>query len=114
MTFAPCFLFIFTLAPYIEFIRGQKVFTDALSAITASVVGVIFNLSLWFVLKALFEQSEHVENYIFDFSYPIPSTIDWIAASICLVALALQFHFKKGLFTILGICTSLGLLAKLL
>lgn len=114
MTFAPCFLFIFTLAPYIEFIRGQKVFTDALSAITASVVGVIFNLSLWFVLKALFEQSEHVENYIFDFSYPIPSTIDWIAASICLVALALQFHFKKGLFTILGICTSLGILAKLI
>lgn len=113
MTFAPCFLFIFTFAPYVEFIRGQKIFTDALSAITASIVGVIFNLSLWFVLNALFLKSEKVENAIFDFSYPIPSSIDFVAAGICVVALLMQFKFKNGLFSILGVSTALGIIAKL-
>ena len=112
MTFAPCFLWIFTFAPYVEFIRGQKVFSDALQAITASVVGVIFNLSLWFVLKALFLQSKKIELMPFDFEYPILSSIDFFATGICFVALALQFKYKKGLFTILGTCTLLGILVK--
>ena len=112
MTFAPCFLFIFTFAPYIEFIRGQKIFTDALSAITASIVGVIFNLSLWFVLNALFLKSSDVKNSIFDFSYPILSSIDIYAAGICLIALVMQFKFKNGLFTILGVSTTLGIIIK--
>jgi chromate transporter len=112
MTFAPCFLWIFTFAPYVEFIRGQKLFTDALQAITASVVGVIFNLSLWFVLKALFTQSKTFKWLMLDFEYPLYSSIDYIASGICLVALVMQFKFNKGLFTILGTCTTLGILAK--
>lgn len=99
MTFAPCFLFIFTFAPYIEFIRGQKIFSDALSAITASVVGVIFNLSLWFVLKALFIK---------------PNQLDYYAAGICSIALIMQFKFQSKLFTILGVSTALGILVKVL
>jgi chromate transporter len=112
MTFAPCFLWIFTFAPYVEFIRGQKLFTDALQAITASVVGVIFNLSLWFVLKALFTQSQTFQWMMLDFEYPLYSSIDYIACGICSVALVMQFKFNKGLFTILGTCTTLGILAK--
>lgn len=114
MTFAPCFLFIFTFAPYIEFIRGQKIFSDALSAITASIVGVIFNLSLWFVLNALFTQSQSVKGSLFNFSYPVISSIDFYAAGICLVALIMQFKLKNGLFTILGVSTTLGILVKIL
>ena len=114
MTFAPCFLFIFSFAPYIEFIRGQKVFTDALSAITASIVGVIFNLSLWFVLKALFLQSNDLKHGILDFNYPILSSLDWYAAGICLIAIFMQFKLKAGLFSILGISTALGIIIKVL
>jgi chromate transporter len=113
MTFAPCFLFIFTLAPYIEFIRGQKIFSDALSAITASIVGVIFNLSLWFVLKALFLETNEVKSGIFDFNYPIIASLDYYAAGICLIALMMQFKFKNELFTILGVSTTLGIVIKL-
>ncbi|MFP5385599.1 MAG: chromate efflux transporter [Bacteriovoracia bacterium] len=113
MTFAPCFLWIFTFAPYVEFIRGQKVFSDALKAITASVVGVIFNLSLWFVLKALFMSSNEVKWGILDFEYPIFTSIDFFATGICMVALILQFKFKKGLFTILGTCTLLGIIVRI-
>jgi chromate transporter len=112
MTFAPCFLFIFTLAPYVEFIRGQKILTDALNAITACIVGVILNLSLWFVLKSLFLKDQQFDNGIFRFDYPQWSSIDFGASAICVIALLMQFQFKKGLFTILGTCTVLGILVK--
>ena len=112
MTFAPCFLWIFTFAPYVEYIRGKKIFSDALMAITASVVGVIFNLSLWFALQALFNQSQAVTYSILDFEYPVLSSIDFYATGICAVALLLQFKFKQGLFTILGTCTFLGIIVR--
>lgn len=114
MTFAPCFLWIFTFAPYVEFIRGQKAFSDALQAITASVVGVIFNLSLWFALKALFIRSYEVKFGLLDLEYPDFSSVDYYAVGICLVALLMQFKFKRGLFPILGTCTALGILIKYL
>lgn len=110
MTFAPCFLFIFTCAPYIEFIRGKKIFTDALSAITASIVGVIFNLSIWFVLKALFKNSIDIKGVFLDFSYPVLTSLDLFAAGICIIAIIMQFKLKKGLFTILGVSTFLGII----
>ena len=114
MTFAPCFLWIFTFAPYVEFIRGQKAFSDALQAITASVVGVIFNLSLWFALKALFLKSFEVKLGLLDFEYPDFRAVDLYAVGICIVALLMQFKFKKNLFSILGTCTGLGILVKYL
>ena len=49
-TFAPCFLWIFLGAPYIEALRGNKALGAALSAITAAVVGVVLNLAAWFSL----------------------------------------------------------------
>jgi chromate transporter len=112
MTFAPCFLWIFTFAPYVEFIRGQKIFSDALQAITASVVGVIFNLSVWFVLKALFANSQNYSGYGLDFEYPKLFSIDWFATGICAVALIMQFKFNQSLFRILGICTAMGIIVK--
>jgi chromate transporter len=113
MTFAPCFLFIFTLAPYVEFIRGKKIFTDALVSITAAVVGVIFNLSLWFVLNALFLKKIAVNNSVFNFDYPVLASIDYYAATICVIAFIMQFKLKNGLFTILGVSTVLGILVKM-
>ena len=53
-TFAPCFLWIFAGAPYIEWITAQPKLNGALTAITAAVVGVILNLALWFALHVFF------------------------------------------------------------
>ena len=50
VTFVPCFLWIFLGAPYVEALRGRRGLAGALSAITASVVGVVLNLALWFAL----------------------------------------------------------------
>lgn len=54
MTFIPSFLFIFTGAPFIDRLTHMPRLSGALSAITAAVVGVIANLSLWFALHVLF------------------------------------------------------------
>lgn len=54
VTFAPCFLWIFAGAPYIEWLASQPRLHGALSAITAAVVGVILNLSVWFTFHVLF------------------------------------------------------------
>ncbi len=54
VTFAPCFLWIFLGAPYIERLRKVALLNAAFAAITAAVVGVILNLALWFGLHVLF------------------------------------------------------------
>jgi chromate transporter len=55
-TFAPCFLWIFLGAPYIERLRGNVRLNGALSTITAAVVGVILNLALTFSISTLFSR----------------------------------------------------------
>jgi chromate transporter len=60
VTFVPCFLWIFLGAPYIEALRGSRSLRAALTAITAAVVGVILNLSLWFGLHVVFKHTDEL------------------------------------------------------
>jgi len=60
VTFLPSFLWIFAFAPYVDWITGQPRLNGALAGITAAVVGVILNLSLWFALNVLFANVERV------------------------------------------------------
>ena len=53
-TFAPCFLWIFLGAPFIEALRGNRLLAKALTGITAAVVGVVLNLAIWFGLRVMF------------------------------------------------------------
>jgi chromate transporter len=53
-TFLPCFLFIFLGGPYIEKFRNNTKLSSTLSSITASVVGVVLNLAVWFGMQVLF------------------------------------------------------------
>jgi chromate transporter len=52
-TFVPCFLWIFLGAPHIEQLRNNVRIAGALAAVTASVVGVVLNLAVWFGLRVL-------------------------------------------------------------
>jgi len=61
MTFIPSFLFIFTGAPFIDRLTHMPRLSGALAAITAAVVGVIANLSLWFALHVLFASVPEVD-----------------------------------------------------
>lgn len=61
VTFTPCFLWIFAGAPYIDWIGTQPRLRGALTAITAAVVGVILNLSIWFALHVFFDTVTHIQ-----------------------------------------------------
>lgn len=56
VTFAPCFLWIFAGAPFIDRLAGQPRLSAALGAVTAAVVGVILNLSVWFAAHVFFSE----------------------------------------------------------
>ncbi|MFT5117533.1 MAG: chromate transporter [Kiritimatiellia bacterium] len=61
VTFVPCFLWIFTGGPYIDWLSSQPRLRGALSAITAAVVGVMLSLSIWFALHVFFKQIDQVQ-----------------------------------------------------
>lgn len=54
VTFLPCFLFIFLLAPYVELLANNRRLRAALIGVTAAVVGVIANLAVFFARRVLF------------------------------------------------------------
>lgn len=62
-TFVPCFMWIFLGAPYIEALRGNVRLSAALSTVTAAVVGVVFNLAVWFALHVLFPAAGQVNGF---------------------------------------------------
>jgi chromate transporter len=84
VTFAPCFLWIFAGAPYIEALRGNTAISSALSAITAAVVGVIMNLALWFALHVVFREVRTFDVLGAGPDLPVLSSIDWRAAVLSL------------------------------
>lgn len=109
VTFAPCFLWIFGGAPYIEGMRTYERLNAAMSAITASVVGVILNLSIWFSLNTVFGS---VNEYLFwGATLPIPdwSSIDLAVPIIAIGALIALIRSKAGLLTILAVSAFTGL-----
>lgn len=95
VTFVPCFLWIFAGAPYIEWISAQPRLSGALSAITAAVVGVILNLSIWFGLHVFFAKVTPTSYGPVTLWQPDLATLNWqvLALSILCGALLLKFHW---------------------
>ena len=77
VTFAPCFLWIFAGAPYIERLSELPRLQTALAAITAAVVGVILNLSIWFALHVFFSTVDLTHLGIIDLWVPELASLDW-------------------------------------
>ncbi|MEM7470082.1 MAG: chromate efflux transporter [Pseudomonadota bacterium] len=82
VTFAPCFLWIFAGAPYIDWLAAQPRLASALSAITAAVVGVILNLSLWFSLHVFFAELTALPLGFGMITLPVLSSLVWPAIAI--------------------------------
>jgi chromate transporter len=108
VTFAPCFLWIFAGAPYIEYLRGRQALTAALSGITAAVVGVILNLALWFAVHTLFVETRTLGAPL-DMTVPVWSTVDPAALGIGAVAFGALFGLRWGIFGTLGLGAALGI-----
>ncbi len=108
MTFAPCFLWIFAGAPYIEYISKIPRLSSALAAITAAVVGVILNLSVWFGLQVLFGKVERL-NGVFKPWLPEWSTLNGAALVISGIAAVALLRLHLGVPKTLALCGALGL-----
>jgi chromate transporter len=114
VTFAPPMLLIFAGAPFIEQLRSHQRLSGALAAITAAVVGVILNLTVWFALHVLFARVEEARAgplrwYAFD-----PWTLDLNVAALALVAAALAFGLHRSLLELIAVMAALGIAARLL
>lgn len=114
VTFAPCFLWIFAFAPWIDRLRHAKRLKGGLAAVTATVVGVIANLSLWFALHVLFAQVETVEAGVARYSLPVWSSFDPRAGGLAVLAFALLFVAKWNVLRTLGLCAAAGLAVGML
>jgi len=97
-TFTPCFLWIFLGAPHIEQLRGNVKLTTALSAITATVVGVVLNLAVWFAINAFF---------------PGRAAIDWFALAISVIAFVGMLRWKWEIIPVVLGSGLLGLIYTL-
>jgi chromate transporter len=91
VTFAFPMLLIFALAPFVEALRANTRLSGALAAVTAAVVGVILNLTVWFAMHVL---------------------VDWQAGLLALIAAGLMFGLRRGLIETVAAMALLGVLFR--
>ncbi len=109
VTFAPCFLWIFVFAPWMDRLQRSAALQGGLAAVTAAVVGVIANLALWFALHVLFGEVSVEHAGPLQWQVPDPATFDWRAGVIALACAALIFGRSWGIARTLAVAAVLGL-----
>ena len=112
VTFAPCFLWIFLGAPYIEALRGNRMLAVALTGITAAVVGVVLNLAIWFGLRVMFDDLADVtlpSLGVITISVPVLSSFDPLASAIIAGALLAITRFGVSMIKVLAVSAATGL-----
>ena len=101
VTFAPCFLWIFFGAPFVEALRANKALSAALGAVTAAVVGVILNLAVWFALQVLFARHEHVRMLGATVDVPVLASANIASMALAACAALAVFRFRFGMVPVL-------------
>ncbi len=96
-TFLPCFFFILAGAPFIERTRGNLALKSILGLITAAVVGVILNLTVYFGAAVLFPASVSVDG------------LDYFALAWMVISFVAMYRFKVGMIPWIGISAMAGL-----
>ena len=114
VTFVPSMLWIFAGAPFVEQLRANRRLSGALAAITAAVVGVILNLSVWFALHVLFGQVTETAYRAGCAGMP---SILWRSTSrrprSRRLRRLLAFVFHRGLIETVAIMAALGIAVRL-
>jgi chromate transporter len=108
-TFAPCFLWIFVGAPYVERLTSSPKIAGALAGVTAAVVGVILNLSLWFALHVFFFTVEPISIGPLQLSRPDLATLNIEAVALACLAAFLLFRMQAGILATLAISAVISL-----
>ncbi len=113
VTFLPCFLWILAGAPYVEVLRGYKALSGALAAITAAVVGVIFNLGLWFALHVLFGRVDELRTGPLRLFIPEAASLDPAALALAVMAAVAMLRLGIGMLPTLAAAGLSGIVWKL-
>jgi len=113
-TFAPCFLWIFVGAPYIERLGSNAKLAGTLRGVTAAVVGVILNLSVWFALHVIFRRVAVVEYGPFRLWLPELASFDLTVALLAVLAAALLLWLRLGIVLTLTVTAGAALAVQLL
>ncbi len=113
VTFAPCFLWIFALAPWIDRLGSAVRLKGGLAAVTAAVVGVIANLTAWFALHVLFAAVGETQAGPLRVYTPDWLSFDWRAALLAALAGLLVFGAKWSVIGVLGVAALGGLVLGL-
>lgn len=100
VTFLPCFLFIFLLAPYIELLSHNRRLGAALTGVTAAVVGVIVNLAVFFTGHVLFPDG--------------PGSLDLFALVVAVISFAVLQKFKTPIYLLVPLGALAGMAWTLL
>jgi chromate transporter len=113
MTFIPCFLWVFAGAPYIHRLASMPRLSAALAAITAAVVGVIANLSVWFAAHVAFAHADETRIGPLHLLSPQWSSLNPVSLALTLLAALLLLRLHRGLAVTLALCGGLGVLSHL-
>ena len=108
VTFAPCFAFVFLGAPLVERLQANRALSGALAAITATVVGVVANLALWFALRVLFQELRPISLGPLAVEMPVPVSLDPVALALAVLAAVCLFRLKLGVVRVLGVTAAAG------
>ncbi len=96
-TFLPCFLFILAGAPIIEKTQSNKSVKAILGVVTAAVVGVVLNLTVYFAQAVVFPKELAV------------NMIDWFSLVWIIISFVAMYRFKIGMITWIVISALAGL-----
>jgi chromate transporter len=105
----PSFAFIFVGAPYVESLRQHRGLNAALSCVTAAVVGVIVNLSVWFATHTLFGRVDARSYGPVHVDVPVWSTLEPVALLLAVASMIAMLRFKVGMAWTLAASAALGL-----
>ena len=111
-TFAPCFLWIFLGAPYVERIRGRRRLAAALQTVTAAVVGVIANLAVTFGGVTLFAKVRSADVLGGEMPVPVWSSIDAFAVAVAVAAFVAIWRFRWHVVPVILASAVAGWLVK--
>jgi chromate transporter len=114
MTFVPCFLWIMAGAPYVAKLESMPRIQGALAGITAAVVGVILNLSIWFGLHVLFASVARTTWGPFSPLLPEITSLDPLALALSVISAIVLIRFHFGIAWTLAVAAVLGLAVQLL
>ncbi|MFD2514976.1 chromate efflux transporter [Pontibacter locisalis] len=96
-TFLPCFLFILVGAPVVERTQENARVKVVLGIVTAAVVGVVLNLTVYFGMAVVFTDTDP------------QNAVNWFSLGWILVSFVAMYRFKVGMITWILISALAGL-----